>query len=151
MNSERGISRRSLLKWSTPVVASIVLPVHANTSQCVNAMPVLTVTSTPKCAGTPPVGTAVISIASSMSGCPVTIKAITSTTNDDKSDITNLPPFPVNVDTSDSVTFEWTGPASDPTSCLPLAQIDLTVQYCCDDGPTLEADFDLTALLVDSV
>jgi len=151
MKSITTISRRSLLKWSTPVIASIALPAHAATSVCVDAVPVLSVISSPKCAGTPAIGTAVISIMSSLADCPLTIKSLTSMTDDDKSDITNLPALPIDVDTSDSVVFEWTGPASDPTSCLPLAQVDVTIEYCCEDGPTLQVVFDLTELLVNSL
>jgi len=148
--SQVRITRRSLLAWSTPTIAAITLPAHANTSDCMDAMPVLTVTSSPKCSGTPPVGTAVISITSSMTGCPVTIKSISSTTDDDKSDIGNLPDLPIDADSSDTVTFEWNGPASDSASCLPLAQVDVTIEYCCDNGPTFTEMFDLTDLLLDS-
>jgi len=151
MKSPLTFSRRSLLKWSAPVVTSVALPAHAATSACVDAVPVLSVVSSPKCSGTPPIGTAVISIASSLADCPLTIKSITSVTNDDKSDITNLPALPIDVDTTDAVVFEWTGPASDAVSCLPLAQIDVTIEYCCENGPTVQETFDLPQLLVDSV
>lgn len=143
------ISRRQLLIWSTPVVTAIALPAHAVTSVCPGP-PQLVVQTAPKCAGDPPVGTAVIDIVA-IDDCPVSIKELRFTTSDPKSDLGDLPTFPVDATDVDVQSFTWTGPASDAATCLPLDTMTVELDYCCGDGPTLTESYDLTQLLANSI
>ena len=144
MKIDKKIDRRQLLKWTTPVVAAVVLPVHAQTS-CMAAVPTLTATE-PKCSGDPPIGLADIEVLSS-DNVPIIIKDIRYVSDDDKSSIGGLGLFPVTVTQTSGTSFTWMGPAGDANSCLPLATLTITVEYCCDGGPALTEEYDLLTLL----
>ena len=157
------MNRRSLLKWTTPALAAVALPAHAQASpvpeECVPSVPVLSIESSPKCAGSPPVGTATISIVSSgngtsSSGAPeslVTIKSLTLMALDSDNILTNLPTFPADIDATNAISFNWEGPGSDALTCLPISQLDVEVEYCCEDGPSEFISVDLTQLLIASI
>ena len=148
------LSRRQLMQWSTPVVTAIALPAHASTSVC-PAPPSLLVLAAPKCSGDPPVGTAAIELRAP-DGCEMEIKTLTVASNDDKSSLSDLPSLPVRITDSSGAGFTFTGPASDAVSCLPIAQIDLTVDYCCIGvggvgGVTETVTLNVRQALIDSV
>jgi hypothetical protein len=96
------------------------------------------------------VGTAVIEIIAD-GECPTTIKGIEFTTSDPKSDLSSFPTFPTDITDGSGETFTWIGPASDAISCLPLADIEMTVEYCCEDQEILFETYNITELLVNSV
>ena len=145
------IGRRQLLAWSAPVITAVSLPAHAATTGCgCGGPPVLTVSVPPRCAGNPPVGTAVIEI-TGPDACPMGIESIDVVSEDDKSSLHNLPAFPFYVTRNTPATFEWIGHASDGISCLPLHEISLTVHYACEDGKRLSASYNLTQLLAASI
>lgn len=143
------VTRRGILKWSAPIVTAVALPAHAVMSQC-SGPPVLTVVAAPKCSGDPPVGTAVIEVAGP-DECDMEIKSITFTTSDPKSELNSFPNFPVVITDTSPISFTWIGPASDAITCLPLAQIDATIEYCCEDGVILTETVNITELLINSV
>lgn len=145
MRIDSRIDRRQLLKWSTPVVVSIALPVHAQTS-CMAAVPILTATA-PKCSGSPPIGLAELEVRSS-DAVPIVIKDIRYTSTDPNSSIGGLGLFPITVTQDAGESFNWMGPAGDATACLPTAALTITIEYCCDGGPTLTEDYDLITVLV---
>ena len=148
---DSSISRRRLLQWTTPVVAAISLPAHAVTSSgACTGPPILNVPAAPKCAGDPPVGTAIIEILAPI-GCPMMIKSISVTSNDPKSSVGSFPDFPAEITDQNPESVVWTGPASDAVTCLPLANISITIEYCCDDGISLEETYDITELLTNSI
>jgi hypothetical protein len=156
MKHEIKFSRRQLLKWTTPSVVAITLPVHAQTSPmpepevCMPSPPDLSVLAAPKCSGNPPVGTAVIEILSA-NDFAITVTDIIVTSNDPKSDISSIPSLPFDVTDVDGETVTWIGPASDGISCLPLAQVSIEIFYNCDGGETQSETYDITQLLVDSI
>jgi len=146
-NKKLQLSRRQLLVWTTPALTSVALPAHAQTTVC-PAPPIVNVLAAPKCSGNPPVGTAVFEIVA-IDGTPVTLKNIEFTTTDPKSDLSSLPATPVDITDTASETFTWIGPASDALSCLPLAQITMTISYCCEGGDILTETYNITELLID--
>lgn len=154
MIKSKQISRRRLLVWSTPVVVSITLPRHAVATHiggvCSAGAPVVSVLDAPKCSGNPPVGVGAIQI-SGVDSTPITIKNITQVSDDPKSDIGDFPSFPIDVTDISPFVIIWTGPASDGITCLPLATITITIEYCCDDGEVFSETYDITELLVGSV
>ena len=143
------INRRELLAWSAPVITSIAIPAHAVTSGC-PPPPVLNVLSNPKCAGSPPIGQAVIEILAPVD-CELEIVSFSFTSDDPNSELNSLPTLPALVDDMNGITFSWIGPAGDAITCLPLAQINAVIEYSCTDGSTLLESFDITKLLVDSI
>lgn len=160
MTDKVSISRRDLLKWTTPILTAVALPVHAQASVlCVPSVPELSIVSSPKCSGSPPVGTATISLTSlgngtSSSGAPeslVTIKSLTLTAANPGNSLTSLPTFPADVDAASTLSFNWEGPGSDAITCLPLTQLDVEVEFCCEDGPSEFITVDLTQLLIASI
>lgn len=114
------------------------------------APPVLAVPVAPKCAGNPPIGEAVIEIFAPDT-IPMELKSIEVTTSDAASTITDLPAFPTLLSDSTPLTVTWSGPAGDALTCLPTAQISITIEYCCEDQASLFETYDITALLIASV
>ena len=148
MNRKVEVSRRSLIKWSAPVVVSVSLPVHAMGSVCAAAEPVVVITSSPKCAGDPPIGQAAAEITSSLSGCSIEITALTA--SDADSVITAT--LPATVDDVTPLEFTWEGPASDAITCLPITQIDLAIEFTePNTGISSTITVDLSTLLINSL
>ena len=150
--SKPGLNRRELLFWSAPVITMVALPAHAQMSQpraCAGP-PILNVVAQPKCSGDPPIGTAVIEILGP-DEFDMELKDIQFTTTDSKSSLSSLPTLPVIITDISGVTFTWLGPATDGVTCLPLASIEVTIDYCCEDGQILTETYDLTQLLIDSI
>ena len=143
------ITRRGLLIWTTPVVAAIALPVHAQTSTCFTA-PTLTATVPSKCAGDPPVGQAVLTLlsdAADPSNDSLEIRSIT-VNGAAASDTIVLPTLPANVIASVGIDIEWSGSASDAVTCLPLSTITFEVVYGCGtSGADTSITFDMTTVL----
>jgi len=144
--------RRQVLVWTAPTIVAVTLPAHAQTSatsSCI-APPLVSVAAAPKCAGDPPIGTALLEILAPNSDSTELVD-IQVTSADPASTLT-LPTLPAAL--SDSVPLEvtWDGPASDAVTCLPLAQINMTLEYACNgDGISVFETYDVTALLIDSV
>ena len=139
--------RRQVLVWTAPAIAAVTLPVHAQTSLC-TAPPVVSVPVAPKCAGDPPVGTAQLEIlapdTTSMELIDIQV------TSSDAASTLTLPSLPANLSDLVPLAVTWDGPASDALSCLPLAQITMTLEYAC--GMTSEFEtYDVTALLIASL
>jgi len=141
--------RRKLLSWTPPLISAVVLPVHAQTSACMGA-PIMTATTASKCSGAPPIGEAVVTIFSD-SAEQIEIRAIM-VSGDSASDTITLPALPADVIDSVGIDIQWTGPASDATSCLPTSSINFEVSYGCVDGSMDEIiNFDLTTVLAAAI
>jgi len=144
------ISRRNLLKWAPPVVTVVALPAHAQMSFCEDAEPVVTA-GTPKCAGDPPIGNSVISIASSNSLVDIEIISITYSP-DSTGDTIIIPALPMTAMSAVPVEIEWEGPASDAQSCLPTNTIEFEITYNCNNAfSTSVLRFNLTDVLAAAV
>ncbi|MFT5137645.1 MAG: hypothetical protein ACI8XV_002685 [Arenicella sp.] len=148
------INRRELLKWSSPVVAAIVLPAHADMSPegCVcSEAPVVKVSTPLQCTGNLSIGTAELEIAAVDEEGAI-IRSIILTTNDPKSGLSSLPTGPVTVTDVDTVTIVWTGPASDGVPCVPLATNNINFKYSLvrDPATVLVETYDINPLLIDS-
>ena len=149
MNKRINEQRRQFLVWTAPTVAVIALPAHAQMSPCTGP-PVVSVAAAPKCAGDPPIGSAQLEILApdSMSMELISIEV---TTNDPDSTLNDIPSLPAMLSDSTPVTVTWDGPASDAVTCLPLAQIDMVLEYACSDGVIVSETYDITDLLIASV
>ena len=149
MNNKINNQRRQILVWTAPTVAVIALPAHAQMSPC-PAPPVVSVGVAPKCAGDPPVGNALLEILApdSMS---MELIGIEVTTDDASSTLSEFPTLPAMLSDSTPVTVEWNGPASDAVTCLPLAQINMILEYACNGGAVEVETYDITGLLIASV
>lgn len=148
MKTKMNTQRRQLLVWTAPAVAAVTLPAHASMSPC-TAPPIVSVPVAPKCAGNPPIGTAQLEIfAPDM--MPMELISIQVTSGDPASTIT-VPSLPATLNDLVPLTVTWDGPASDALTCLPLAQIDMVLEYACSDGVSVEESVDVTALLIASV
>lgn len=123
--------KRQLLKWAVPVITSVSLPIHAQTSPpvmtCLAGL-LVNLNEAPKCSGTvSPVGVGSIAILSD--GADIEIVSITS--NASASDSITFTALPVVVSSANSVIITWQGPAADPQICLPVNNITLDVSYRC--------------------
>ena len=152
-NSCLTLSRRTLIAWSVPTVTTVALPAHAQTSMCSNT-PVMTATAPSKCSGSPPIGQAVLQIMSDGAdplGSNIEITAI-SFSGEAATDTLLLPSLPMTVSDSSAIEIEWTGNASDATSCLPLSTIIFAVSYRCP-GASMDAisNFNMTVVLADAI
>ena len=142
-------TRRQLLVWTTPVIAAVSLPVHAQTSECVTP-PELNVVSPAKCAGVDPQGQATLELVSSSGSVDVEILAI----SDDASDpnVITLPMVPATVSSSSGIEISWQGPSADATTCLPETDVTITVTYTCSNDPLdYEIEFSLVDVLAGAV
>lgn len=143
--------RRQALIWTAPAIVAVTLPTHAQTSpSSCTAPPVVSVAASPKCAGDPPIGTAALEILAP-NAMPMELIDIQVTSSDPESILT-VPSVPANL--SDLVPLElaWDGPASDAITCLPLAEISMTLEYACnDDGISVFETYDISTLLIESV
>lgn len=149
--SYRSISRRSLLKWTTPAVAAVTLPVHAQTSFCTSAIVVASVSSPSKCSGNPPVGNAVISLVSDTPMVDVVIDSIT-VTGAGADDSVSFASLPQTVSDMVGLDVTWQGPASDAQTCLPLSTISLSIGFSCEGDPAEnELVIELTPLLASAI
>ena len=146
------ISRRQLMVWTTPLVAAITLPAHAQTSTCFSA-PVLTATVPSKCAGDPPVGQAIMTLFSdaadptndSLEVRSITVNGAAST------DTVTLPSLPANIIDTVGIDIEWSGNASDAVTCLPTSPITFDVVYGCGtSGGDTMISFDMTTVLAEA-
>lgn len=115
-----------------------------------SAPPIVSVPDTPKCAGDPPIGTALIEIVAP-DDIPMELISITVETSDPGSTIDDLPSFPAMLSETTPVEVSWNGPASDALVCLPTAQIDMIVEYACENGEVLTETYNITGLLIDAV
>lgn len=151
MNIKINKVRRQVLMWTAPVVASVTLPVHAQTSpSSCTAPPLVSVPAAPKCAGNPPIGTALLEILAPNTDSMELID-IQVTSADPASTLT-LPSLPASLNDSIPLEITWDGPASDALTCLPLTEISMTLEYACNgDGISVFESYDVTALLIESV
>lgn len=147
------IARRKLLVWTPPLVAMVALPTHAQTSMC-GSGPVVIANVASKCSGSPPIGQAVLTIISNVADADVpaieiiAINAVGGSTDD----TFNVPALPATVTDIDTIDVEWSGPATDATTCLPLVDITLQVTYSCDGVMSeFTEEFDVTAILTDAI
>ncbi|MDB4512034.1 hypothetical protein N9060_01090 [Arenicella sp.] len=128
------VMRRRLLQWTTPAIAMVVLPAHAQISNC-SASPLLEATVASKCAGDPPVGQAVLTLISDgldLNGANTLVVSAINVTGTGAGDTITLPSFPATIDATSGVDIEWTGDASDALTCLPLSPIEFEVVYNCE-------------------
>ena len=146
INKEMNTTRRQLLAWSTPVIASVALPVHAQMSICPEGPPEMSVMVAPKCSGSAPIGTAVLELLAP-GATTITVMDITTTSSDVNSTLTVNEALPRDISQSTSTTITWEGPASDAVSCLPLAELMVTVEFQCNDGMIEMQTYDVLALL----
>lgn len=155
MNSsdQTNIARRKVLVWTPPLVAMVALPAHAQTSMC-GSSPVVVANVASKCSGNPPIGQAVLTISSDAADAAVPAIEITAinAVGGSADDSFTVPTLPATVSDTVTIDVEWTGPATDATTCLPLADVTLEVTYSCD-GVVSEftAEFDVTAILTDAI
>lgn len=143
--SSVAISRRALMAWTVPTVTAIALPSHAQTSFC-GSVPVMTATVPSKCSGTPPVGDAIITLASGgadlLDIISINVQGALAT------DTLTLPSLPAQVSNTASLDLRWVGNGSDAVTCLPLSSITFEVTYRCSVNVTNEtANFSLTTIL----
>ena len=145
--------RRKLLIWTPPLIATVVLPVHAQTSACTSA-PIMTAAVESKCSGSPPIGQAVVTIfsdAADSANDRIEIRSIV-VSGDSSDDTINLPSLPADVIDSVGIDIQWTGPASDATTCLPTSTISFEVSYGCVAGSMNQMiTFDLTTVLAAAI
>jgi len=142
------LSRRKLLAWTPPVVASVALPAHAQMSIC-GSTPFLEVAVPAKCSGMPPVGNTVLTLLSNEND-PLNpfIDIISITVRGDSTrDTITLPSLPANISGSIGLDIEWEGDSTDATTCLPISSIELDVEYQCGDSMPATVSFNLTTVL----
>ena len=136
--------KRRHLTWMPPLAMAVVLPVHAQTSQC-TAKPVAT-GAAPTCKLLPELeGNGTMSIFSDSDS----LEILSISHNAPDTDTITLPGVPATVTSSSGIDVIWSGPALDAISCLPTNSITITVTYNCNDdaeGP-FSADLSLTAAL----
>ncbi|MDB4512176.1 hypothetical protein N9060_01800 [Arenicella sp.] len=149
MKTKINKDRRQALIWTAPAIAAVALPVHAQTSEC-PAPPLVTVVVAPKCVGNPPIGQASFEI-SAPSASPIELNGIEVTSSDPDSFLETLETFPTTITDVISEPFSWTGPASDALTCLPLAEISITIEYSCEANSSQFETYDITALLIASI
>lgn len=148
------VMRRRIIEWTTPGIAMVVLPAHADMSNC-SAGPLLTASVPSKCSGDPPVGQAILSLISDgldpLGANTLVISAI-NITGAGVGDTITLPVLPTIIDSTTGVDIEWTGDASDALTCLPLSPILFEVVYNCE-GVSIEmsATFSLIDILAAAV
>lgn len=108
--------------------------------------PLVTVPASPKCAGNPPIGNALVEIfaPSAMSMELIDIQV----TSSDPQSILTIPSLPANLSNLVPLELTWDGPASDAINCLPLAEISITLEYACSDGVSVFETYDVTGLLI---
>ncbi len=146
--------RRRLLMWSAPSVAMVVLPAHADLSNC-SAGPLLEASVASKCSGSPPVGQAILTLVSDgmdpLGANSLVISAI-NVGGAAAGDTLTLPSLPVTIDTTSSAEIEWSGDASDALTCLPLSPIEIEVVFNCE-GVSIDmtASFNLVEVLAAAV
>ena len=144
-----GPTRRELLVWTAPVVASISLPVHAQTSIC-ETPPVLTAVTPAKCAGVDPQGEATLAILSSDGAMPVEIISVTDNAVDPN--VIAYSATSGTVTDADGIDVSWNGPSGDATTCLPTVDVTFTVTYTCNGDPmNYTIEFSLVDVLADAV
>ena len=143
-------TRRELLIWTAPVIASISLPVHAQMSICPPTTPVLTALTPAKCAGASPIlGEAALAIFSSGS-IPLDIISVTDNAINPNA-IAYSSTSGIVTDT-DGIDVDWDGPSTDATTCLPTEDVDITVTYTCSNDPMTYTDvFSVLDILADAV
>lgn len=138
--------RRRLLIWGAPTIVAISIPAHAQTSPgppppppeptfCGSA-PVMEATVASKCSGDPPVGQAVVTIfsdAADASDVQLEIRSVTINGAAD-TDSFMIPSLPANVIDTIGLEIEWSGNATDATTCLPTSAITIDVVYSCATG-----------------
>jgi hypothetical protein len=139
--------RRDLLKWTAPVVVSVALPAHAQTTfPPFTGLPLLNAVVPSKCAG--PAGGLIAEATLSLvsDGSLMTITAITH--NAPAPDTVTIPPLPAVVDGTNGLEISWEGAGTDALTCLPVNATTITVSYRGGLDPTVRtADFSLTAVL----
>lgn len=153
MIKKNNITRRSLLKWAPPVAAAVSLPAHAQMSVCISTLN-MTASVPSKCAGSPPVGNAVLQITSDgadpvnpeLEIVSIAISGAAAT------DVVVLPALPATVSATTSADIDWTGNASDALTCLPLSTILFDVTFrCVGSSSTMNQSFNLTTVLADAI
>lgn len=152
-------NRRSALKkigagtlWVTPVVNSVVLPVHAQTSVACGGAPIVEVISPASCSAPPTVAESILGIRA-FDANEQSLKAVNVTTSDANSDLTDFPfSLPFLLDQNVGALLTWNGPADTPGSglCFPIAAISLELEYCCSDGISVFETYDITQLIIDA-
>lgn len=149
MNTKINKLRRQMLVWTVPVIATVTLPAHAQTSLACTAPPGVSVPVAPKCAGSNPlIGTAQLEIFAP-DAMLMELIDIQVTSTDPASTLT-LPSLPATLSNSTPLVVTWNGPASDALTCLPLSQISMTLEYACSNGVSVFETYDVTALLIAS-
>lgn len=141
-------ARRTYLKWTAPLVVSVILPAHAQATEC-PAGPVMEATVPSKCAtvaGTTDIeGEATVTVKSD--GDPIEIISIE---HNGGSEI-ELPGLPATVTNTSGADIKWEGPGSDGFTCLPITQITFTVTFTCNEAPNASVNFNLTELLAAAI
>lgn len=149
--------KRQYMKWSAPIVASVMLPAHAQAS------PEITTTESPRCLAAPVMEATIPSKCATEVGsnnisgtATVVVKSdsesieIISIDHNGGSDI-QLPSLPVTVTGSSGATIKWAGNSTDAFTCLPITQISFTVTFTCNGAPNATRTFNLTELLAAAI
>ncbi len=150
---EKNVTRRLLLKWTTPMVASVVLPSHAQMSAC-TSMLTMAAPAPSKCSGSPPVGSAILQVMSDATdpSSPLLEIIAIDVNGAAATDTITLPTLPASVSDSVGADIEWSGNASDALTCLPLSTISFDITYqCVGSATTMMQSFDLLTVLADAL
>ncbi len=146
-------SRRQVLRWSTPVLMSVTLPAHAQTSTCVSRLTMAAATAS-KCSGVPPIGDGLVTLNSDGAdpvGPNLQITAI-NVNGAAATDSIVLPALPIQVSTTTGADIQWRGSASDALTCLPISSITFDVTYRCTGTLlSITQSFDLTTVLANAI
>ncbi len=144
--------RRKLLTWTPPLISTVVIPAHAQMSVC-GSMPVLSANTASKCAGDPPVGQVFVTLLSDAidpADVDLTIIdiAIMGASADD---VIVLPTLPAQISDVAGIEIEWSGPATDAITCLPLSTIRFDITYSCNSASDQTVGSNLTDVLADAI
>lgn len=152
------ISRRNLLKWTTPTVAFVTLPAHAQTTeveppmpepepqQC-GSSPVLLAQEASKCVGSAPVlGDIILTLASDGADpeyLEIDILSVTHNAGEEHSLTLSLSSLPATISDTGGIEIGWVGEASDLQTCLPTPDVTISVDYACGGSETSQMEFSL--------
>lgn len=157
-------SRRKLLKWSAPTVAAVTLPAHGQMSPidppppppagpmtCASS-PVLVATAPSKCSGSNPViGEILLNLQSDgVTDEAIDIQSISHDAGSNQTISILATSLPAQITTTQVVQIGWVGDASDPTNCMPVQNITISVAYSCGASEQSTIDFSLAEVIANA-
>jgi len=167
------IQRRSLLKWSTPMIAAVALPAHAQTTappgppppdpdpdpepgsfDC-GSTPVLEAQEAAKCVGDNPVlGDVILTLYSDGAdpdNVEINIVSVSHNAGAEHTLTIELASLPATVSDTGGVQIGWVGEASDLQTCLPTPDVTITVTYSCGASAEATVDFSLADVVAQAI